>query len=444
MKAKITVKKIATWSGMKRWISLGLAAVMMLSMLLAGCGGESKEKNIFTFATWAAGTELEEFQAIIDRVNEEAGGEYRIEVLSIPSDYYVKISTKIAAKTCPDFFWLTQELISKYAQMGALADITEQFQTSERLTPDMYYEGVISSAMYNDSYWGLPWIANPMIVYYNKDMFDAFNVPYPEPNDDWTWDEFLDVCRKFSGQEYNGNKVYGTVVDGWPNIETFIWAGGGDIIAPDGKTIVLNSAEAKKGMDYLHAIVAEGLSPRYAEVASLGDNNVWYEKQRVAMYFGGMQDNFEKKVDAMAEDEKFRIGYAPMPVCDNGGAWSFDWTASTVMAKSLEGNELAYRVLEDVTQAFFEWKIAPPVKDSLNNVVKINSQKADAMETIEYTMEYARSAYYIPEWSDINDKLWYNLYVSLLNDADFDYKGKMDEIQEYSEGLVRDRKPVDQ
>lgn len=423
----------------KKLIHLAVSAAV-LTLLLTGCGKDNGNKTTFTFATWAAGTELQEFQAIIDKVNEEANGEYKIEVLSIPSDYYVKISTKIAAKTCPDFFWLTQELVSKYAQMGVLADLTEQFQNSPNLNPDMYYEGVISSAMYNGSYWGLPWIANPMIVYYNKDMFNEFNIPCPAPDDDWTWEEFLDICREFSGKEYRGNTVYGTVVDGWPNIETFIWAGGGDIISPDGETILLNSPEAQKGMGYLQTIVAEGLSPRYAEVASLGDNNVWYEKQRVAMYFGGMQDNFETKAAAMSEEERFEIGYAPMPVCDGGGAWSFDWTASTVMAKSLEGNELAYRALEDLTQAFFEWKIAPPVKDSLDNVVKINPLKADAMETIAYTMEYARSAYYIPEWSDINDKLWYNLYVSLLNDPDFDYKGKMAEIQEYSQELIKERK----
>ena len=141
VKKKVSIRKV---------LSLGLA-LAMLTGLLSGCGKEEKEKNTFTFATWAAGTELEEFQAIINKVNEAAGGEYKIEVLSIPSDYYVKISTKIAAKNCPDFFWMTQELISKYAQMGALANITEQFQGSENLTPDMYYEGVVASSMYDGS-----------------------------------------------------------------------------------------------------------------------------------------------------------------------------------------------------------------------------------------------------------------------------------------------------
>ncbi|MED9902911.1 MAG: sugar ABC transporter substrate-binding protein [Lachnospiraceae bacterium] len=424
----------------KKLLCIFLTALMTAS-LLAGCGGASdKSKKTYTFATWAAGTELAEFQEIINKVNEEANGEYTIEVLSIPSDYYVKISTKIAARKSPDFFWLTQELISKYAQMGALADITGQFEASQTLTPDMYYEGVLASASYNGSYWGLPWIANPMMVYYNKTMFEELGIPCPTATDDWTWEEFLDVCRQFSGKEYKGNTVYGTVFDGWPNIETFIWAGGGDIIAEDGSTIVLDSEEAKKGLGYLNTVVAEGLSPRYAEVASLGSNNVWFEKQRVAMYFGGIQDNFEKKVADMGADEQFEIGYAPLPMCDDGGAWSFDWTASTVMAKSLEGDETAYKALEAVTQAFFEWKVAPPVKDSLDNVTQIDAGKANAMETIAYTMDYARSANYIPEWSDINDKLWYNLYVQMLSDASFDYKAEVDAIAAYAREQIAKRK----
>ena len=146
---------------MKKLIILGSAVVMSV-MLLCSCGNDSKDKNTFTFATWAAGTELAEFQTIIDKVNEEANGAYTIEVLSIPSDYYVKISTKIAAKTCPDFFWLTQELISKYAQMGALADITEQFEASEVLTPDMYYEG--EQIIWNSYITGARRIPNAILV----------------------------------------------------------------------------------------------------------------------------------------------------------------------------------------------------------------------------------------------------------------------------------------
>ena len=92
---------------MKKVWSMIMAVV--IAVALVGCGNEpgnagNERKKTYTFATWAAGTELQEFQQIIDKVNENANGEYTIEVLSIPSDYYVKLSTKIAAKKSPDFF----------------------------------------------------------------------------------------------------------------------------------------------------------------------------------------------------------------------------------------------------------------------------------------------------------------------------------------------------
>jgi multiple sugar transport system substrate-binding protein len=51
---------------------------------LTGCSNIGSRKNTFTFATWAAGVELQEFNEIINRVNQNADGKYKIEVLSVP------------------------------------------------------------------------------------------------------------------------------------------------------------------------------------------------------------------------------------------------------------------------------------------------------------------------------------------------------------------------
>jgi multiple sugar transport system substrate-binding protein len=410
--------------------------VLITAISISACNNNDLDDNHFVFATWAAGTELAEFNEIVDQVNLEANGEYVIETLSIPSDYYIKLSSKIAANNSPDFFWLTQELISKYAELGAVANITEQFSQSESLTPDDYYEGVIKTAYYEESYWGLPWIANPMMVYYNKDLFDEAGVSYPTTTDDWTWDEFIETARQFSGMKTNdGQDIFGYVVDGWPNIETFIWSGGGDVISDDG-VILLDSDESLAGLDNLHTILSENLTPGYADISSLGSNNVWFEKQRVAMYMGGIQDNFEFKIDAMDESEQFELGYAPMPISADGTAWSFDWTAATMLSINNQDNDLAYQALEDMTLAFFEWKIAPPIKDSVDNVSSIDPLKVDALETIEYTLNNARSANYTPDWADINDMLWYDLYVYMLNDTNFDYRAAMKEIADEARDIV--------
>lgn len=429
----------------------GLCLVVMTALmlsLLAGCQSSessgTKDKNTFTFATWAAGAELSEFQAIVDSVNEKAQGRYKVEVLSVPSDYYIKISTYIASKKTPDFFWLSQELISKYASLGAIADITEPFSNSAALKPDQYYEGVLSSAEYQGRYYGLPWIANPIMVYYNKNLFDDAGLPYPSASDDWTWDEFIEIAKKLTvtkkdtlGNDY---KQFGYIVDGWPNIETFIWAGGGDIIDKNGTDILIDSEATLNGLKILNTILSEGITPAYSDVASLGSNDVWFVKQRAAMFMGGIQDDFERRASELPDDERFEIGYAPVPTGLDGRSSAFDWTASTVMDANLAGNELAYEVLETMTLAFFEWKVAPPLKGSVETVAKIDPYKADALETIQVSLNNARSANYVPEWNEINTLLWVRLYTGMLNNTSFDYVSEAKSIAEESRTFISNRK----
>lgn len=85
----------------KIFISVSL---LLLMLFLASCGKKGRAENEFLFATWAAGTELREFNDVIRRVNEKADGEYTVSVQSIPADYYIKLSSMISANNAPDFF----------------------------------------------------------------------------------------------------------------------------------------------------------------------------------------------------------------------------------------------------------------------------------------------------------------------------------------------------
>lgn len=411
--------------------------------LMFGCGNDNAD-GVYTLATWASGSELSELREVVDSVNEDADGRFEIEIESIPSNYYQQIAVKIGGRQAPDMFWLTQELIPRYSEdLDVLADLSENLEDSEELNADDYYEGVLESVYYDGAHWGLPWISNPLIVYYNKDLFEQAGVEMPSYDEDWDWDEFMDVADELTGMEnHRGDEVYGTVIDGWPNIETFIWSGGGDIIADDYETVELDSEASLSGLDNLNEILSQGLSPDYKEVDSLGGNNVWFERQRAAMFFGGAQDDFEEKVANMDEENQFEIGYAPMPVNDDGSRSSFNWTASTVLHEDNENDPLAYEAMEALTLEIFKWKIAPPVKDSADTIADIEPTKEDAIPVIEYTLPFARSGHYVPEWdgtSGINDKLWYDLYLKMLQDDDFDYRTSAEEIADFSRDLIGDR-----
>ncbi|MEF3308554.1 extracellular solute-binding protein [Paenibacillus sp. GYB004] len=57
--------------------------------------------------------------------------------------------------------------------------------------------------------YGIPMYTLPATIYYNKDLFDKFGVPYPK--DGMTWDETYELSRKLTRQD-GGVQYYGTVI----------------------------------------------------------------------------------------------------------------------------------------------------------------------------------------------------------------------------------------
>lgn len=57
---------------------------------------------------------------------------------------------------------------------------------------------------FNNKLYGLPVYNNNMVLYYNKDIFNVFGVPYPK--DGMTWDDAIELSRKLSKND--GSKQY--------------------------------------------------------------------------------------------------------------------------------------------------------------------------------------------------------------------------------------------
>ncbi len=66
---------------------------------------------------------------------------------------------------------------------------------------------ILSYAMYNNVTYGYPFRSTVEGIWYNKDMFDAKGIPYPDGT--WTWDEYREIAKKLTQGE-GANKVFGT------------------------------------------------------------------------------------------------------------------------------------------------------------------------------------------------------------------------------------------
>lgn len=66
---------------------------------------------------------------------------------------------------------------------------------------DDFYPCTLAPFTHEGKLWALPVGVGPALMYYNKDLFDARQVPYPQPG--WTWEDFLATARKLRGYRPN-------------------------------------------------------------------------------------------------------------------------------------------------------------------------------------------------------------------------------------------------
>lgn len=71
-----------------------------------------------------------------------------------------------------------------------------------------FYPGTLELYMREGKTWAVPVSLDPVLMYYNRDLFDARKVPYPRPG--WSWNEFLDTAMGLTDSETG---VYGYVFE---------------------------------------------------------------------------------------------------------------------------------------------------------------------------------------------------------------------------------------
>lgn len=159
-----------------------------------------------------------------------------VEIEAIPvGEYFVKLLTDVAAGTAPDVI-----LSNASAQVDTMTDIfipLDEFMNDPRAPLDKK-DYLDSLWFYNErdgKTWSLPVEFVVRSVYYNKDVFDAAGVPYPD--NDWTWPEFVETAEALT-QDTDGDGLVDIVgfdlsISGTHEWYMWLMSAGGDIVDLD-------------------------------------------------------------------------------------------------------------------------------------------------------------------------------------------------------------------
>ncbi len=217
----------------------------------------------------------------------------------IPTDYAVKINTMMAGGTPPAAGYLGVDMVLPLAEEGILLDMTDYF--AQDPTASNRFENT-TFEIGGKNYGGWT-VAETMIMYYNKDAFDAVGLEVPPVTADtaWTWDEFVEVAKKLT-KDRNGNdatspdfdsnsvQTYGVSFPRWWAVYLpLIVSNGGTFANEDGTQLLLNEPEAVEVLQQMQDLIyVHHVAPTPTQAEALpAAAEVMMQTGKVAMTFEG-------------------------------------------------------------------------------------------------------------------------------------------------------------
>ena len=212
---------------MKKRLSLSIVSIVILfTVLLSACqpatsttveqetlADTTEEEEIeevveqvtITYATFSANAGHEEDLASLVAEFEAIHPNIKVETQIVAfDDYFNKLQTMIAGDVAPDTYELNYENFVSYAEKGLLLDTTVLASNDASFDVDIFYPRALEAFQLDGMQLALPETFSTVVLFYNKDLFDAAGLSYPTA--DWTWDDVLVAAQAINDPE---NGVYG-------------------------------------------------------------------------------------------------------------------------------------------------------------------------------------------------------------------------------------------
>jgi multiple sugar transport system substrate-binding protein len=361
-----------------------LLTVIISSILLTACANnKSNEPVTISYMVWGAPEELEVWQTIVDEF-QVANPNIKVNVeVSDWDTYWTKLKTLLAANTPPDVFAMDAPLYLDYQSRGVLLNLQPYIDKTSGFL-DGFYPVTLEAYKLPDGYYGMPRDFQTIVLFYNKDMFDAAGVAYPTA--DWTYDD-LRAAAKDLTIDIDGDGTidqYGFSADLWDMELVWseaIWSWGGEVINADHTKTLIGEPAAREAWQYFYDLMFVDKSMPDANTTGQYGGDL-FQAGKVAMTSIG-----HWAVPGYATVD-FKWDVAPMPTSPTGGRATSVNSAGFVVAKESKYPDAAwefvkYCLSETGQKRLTELGLAIPVLESVaNSPVFLNQSMVDINQQV--------------------------------------------------------------
>jgi multiple sugar transport system substrate-binding protein len=314
------------------------------------------------------------------------------------ADLHEKILINAKADTLPDVARLDSAWIPEFQKAGILVALDEEMSDFNQ-TADGLLESAMSTNQIGGHYYGLALNTNTKILFYNTEALEAAGVQVPT-----TMDEFVEAAKKLSGNNENGQQVWGydePALAGW-NLCPFIWSYGGDLLSPDQTTAegYINGENTVKAIQMLADLYNDGALTGF----NSGDIPMTdgFGNGRYMMLLEGPWKISE--MEGAYPD--FEYATAGVPAGDGGSISVLGGEDISMFNSSNTNKEAAWKFMQFMTSEFAQVEMAkcsqiPVNKTALENDTVKAADFAPFLEAITT----AKSRPTVACWSEIDSEL---------------------------------------
>jgi multiple sugar transport system substrate-binding protein len=281
-----------------------------------------------SYSIWGDPSEIKNQQAIVDAFH-VANPKITVKVTVSDWDtYWPKLLTGIAGGDAPDVFAMDGPLFPDYLARDSLLDL-KPFIDRDGYDLGQLADQAVADFTTPGGQFGLPRDLNVIALFYNKKMFDAASLPYPDET--WDWAKLVEVAKKLTLKGADGKvKQWGffTETSDMENYwSSLVWQNGGDILAADRKSTVLGSDQAVGGIQFLQDMIwKDKVMPDAGTWPT--DSGDAFEQGKAALEADGSW------LVATHQAAGIDLGIAPLPKGPAGQATSINPTGAVVYVKT--------------------------------------------------------------------------------------------------------------
>ncbi len=359
--------------------------LMLVGLFLSGCTPKDS-RTVLQFASWGSKSEVDIIKPLLSEF-ETQNPDIKIDFMHIPQNYFQKIHLLFASKKAPDVIFVNNLYLPVYANAGVLEPIN--------IDTGMYYPQALQALSWHDKLYAVPRDVSNLAIYYNKDIFDRYNVPYPETN--WTFENFLQTAKKLTHDGIFGISFEEDSLFFLP----YLMSEGGGILSDDLSHEIIDTPESQKGLNFYADLRKKyHVAPLKSESASATMAQMFLQG-KVAMQLSGRWLT-PKYID----EAEFNWDVAQFPTGDNGSIVPLDASGWAVAKDSRHKTEaiklVEFLASKQSSEKFIKSGLIVPARRDVKDVF-IHS--AQGSETFLKIIETSKPTPVSVNYNEILDKL---------------------------------------